>query len=674
MGAMPSPALYSVPGLGGAPLEIGLRQRQSARFGLGSAGLPSRAPCGLAGPGAGYRRPCRILTLGVGMALLFILSSPASFGADYYFSSCAAGGQGTKASPWCLDPDGDGTRESIMYLFDGTAPEAAPGDNISLCAGTCDGSGSATYRPNRTGSNVYWFCANRGGSSGLPITIQNYPGETVVISGDSDGNGSYAGPPDVDTLITNACRNGIEYITWKGNDVPGNGQEKSKGLVLEKSGGRMVTLDTVTVPAGTDYDIGGPDGWIFDGLIFRYSGSPMWNGVTPPISFFASGCSVYDVGAAAIKVAALTGPFTVQNSIVHSVCGFIHRNTNNDGGGGQFLFQNNEYYNAASVSEDFLNIRSSDHSQYASFIWRGNYVHDVYGAFHPKDRTRDYIIEDNTIACLGEYKLFADGRCGDATVVDESTSGDYTGTTYNVTIRRNKIFSVATSPSFSTCSTCPSSCCGWFLEDVIWRTTCDPAKGYCTKSGGLIENNMIWNHYSATGGECEKGAICVTSNNDDVTVRNNTIFGGNGYGISLIGSGRNYPVYNNLVMATGLEPIHTGAGYSSGTGLTFNNTWRASGNVYDGAIVKTCSQVPSFGIGNNCAQAQLLNTSGAVGLFDLHLAPGDTVDRGTGTIGPSDDVDRQFRIAPIDLGADQALPIDPTDTVAPPAPGNLRFL
>jgi len=141
-------------------------------------------------------------------------------------------------------------------------------------------------------------------------------------------------------------------------------------------------------------------------------------------------------------------------------------------------------------------------------------------------------------------------------------------------------------------------------------------------------------------------------------------------GLIDVGEGRD----NNVVMATGLESIHTGSGYSSGTGLTFNNTWRASGNIYDGAIVRTCSQVPSFGTGNNCAQAQFLNTSGAVGSVDLHLAPGDTVDRGTGTTGPSDDIDRQFRTAPIDLGADQTLPIDPTDTVPPETPANLRFL
>src|SRR5207249_6651461 len=239
---------------------------------------------------------------------------------------CSVGGQGTKASPWCLDPNSDGTKESIMVLFDGNAPDAAPGDNIYLCAGACDGTGSATYNVSPTAPS-YWFCSTISGTSAQPITIQNYPGETVTISGDTNGNGTYDSTIDVGNLITNACAKYVTNIVWKGNNVGSN-----KGLILEKSGGRMVTLDNSDVPSGADYYVGGPDGWVFDGLMLRYVGGVMWGGG----SFYAGGCYSGSQNHV-FQIHGLTGPFTVKHCIIHSFCGFAHRDGNNNGGGA-FLF------------------------------------------------------------------------------------------------------------------------------------------------------------------------------------------------------------------------------------------------------------------------------------------------------------------------------------------------
>jgi hypothetical protein len=619
------------------------------------------------------RRPSRR----VPRLLLFLLLSGASIplarGADYYFSDCATGGQGTKASPWCLDPNSDGTRESIMFLFDGTAPEAAPGDNIYLCAGACDGTGTATYRPSRIGGNPYWFCANHGGTQSSPITIQNYPGETIIISGDnSDGGGSlghYDGTTDLDNLITNACAAYITDIAWKGNDVPGNGQESSRGLILEKSGGRMVALDTADAPSG--HYVGGPDGWLFDGVVLRYSGTLMWSDrSTLPTSFYDSTCT-NNVNQTAMKTEGVTRQFTVRNSVIHSVCGFAHRNTNNDWGG-SFLFENNEYYNLGQVNADFYNINAVDFSHYSSFIWRGNYIHDVSGGLVPKDRTRNVIIEDNLFACLGDYQLTKDGRCDWAIDIDESTSGSFTGTTFNITIRRNKVYSVASNPTFNA-TTCPGSGCGWFLGSIGWVTTCDPTKGYCTNSGGLIENNMVWNHRTATSGDCEQGGICVRSNNDDITVRNNTVFGGV-RGISLLGTGRNYPVYNNVVASTSAESLWAASGYGTPTGITFNNFYKASGTAVSVDVSTfTCGTIGTLGSSNKCAAPTFLNpTASSPDQCDYHLRSSDTADLKVGIPGALDDIDKQTRTGPVDLGADQIS--SSTDTVPPATVNNLRFV
>jgi hypothetical protein len=665
------------PQVEGVPqLRNGLLQRQAAGSilkVLARRQPPARQDPARAGIFPTARLLRRFLPI-IWTALFALFLGSASFGADYYFSDCATGGQGTKASPWCLDPNSDGKRESLMYLFDGNAPEAAPGDNIFLCAGDCDGSGTATYRPSRTGSGSYWFCSTISGTPSSPITIQNYPGETVIISGDNaDGGGSlghYDGTSDLDSLITNSCSTNITNITWKGYDVPGNGQERNRGLILEKSGARMVTLDSADVVSG--YYVGGPTGWVFDGLVFRYSGQLMWSDhPTLPISFYASTCT-NNVNQTAMKTEGLTGTFTVRNSVFHSICGFAHRNTNNDAGGGSFLFENNEYYNLGQVNADFYNIRTGDPSHYTSFIWRGNYVHDVDGGIVPKDRTRSVVIEDNTFACLGQYQLTSDGRCSYAIDIDESTSGSYTGTTFDIIIRRNKVYSVATNPSFSSTS-CPGSGCGWFLAAIAWRTSCDPSKGYCTNSGGLIENNMVWNHKTPTGGDCEKGGICVQSNNDDIIVRNNTVYGGV-RGITLLGSGRNYPVYSNLVASTSEENLWASSGYSSGSAILQNNLYKSSGTVgnINGATF-ACSGIGGLGSNNKCAAPTFVNPSApSVGQNDYHLSPSDSNDRGAGAPGCSDDIDKQARTGQIDIGADQVS--SSSDTTPPATVNNLRFL
>ena len=86
-------------------------------------------------------RGVRAFLLGVAALALADTASAAT----YWFSSCATGGAGTQSNPYCLDPTGSGNKTSFRYLMDGSAPDVVAGDTIYLCAGACDGTGSATY-------------------------------------------------------------------------------------------------------------------------------------------------------------------------------------------------------------------------------------------------------------------------------------------------------------------------------------------------------------------------------------------------------------------------------------------------------------------------------------------------------------------------------------------------
>ena len=62
------------------------------------------------------------------------------------------------------------------------------------------------------------------------------------------------------------------------------------------------------------------------------------------------------------------------------------------------LFENNEYYNLHTVSNDF-----GGHNH----VWRGNYMHDFSNGIVIEDKMKDIIIEDNTFT-----SNFAGDRAG----------------------------------------------------------------------------------------------------------------------------------------------------------------------------------------------------------------------------------------------------------------------
>jgi hypothetical protein len=625
--------------------------------------------------------------------IVMLLLPSLVMGATYYASDCATGGDGSQGSPYCLDYANDGVNESIMVLFDGVNSgnnhEAAAGDTIYLCAGACDGSGSTTYHVSNThASPYYWFCSTITGTSGAPITIQNYPGEKIIINGNSDssvdGNGfeTYQSGTDVDNLINNACSTGIRYIQWKGNDISNDAHcasaltspEDCKGLIFEKSGGIMALLQTVDV-AGTDpntWGINGPTGWSFDGVVMRYSGPKMWSGVSPPISFLASTCT-NNQNQTAILVEGVEGPFTVKNSVFHSICGFVHRDEINNAGGGAFLFDNNEYYNAGQVTADFGNVNPVNPNLYSTFTVSNNYIHDVNSGIIIKERNRGWDVVGNTIACLGVWQVDSAGRCFNAIQTDQSTTAPgFYGTTCDIKIRKNRIIQAATSDPDLSSRTCPGdTACGWWSLPLDWATTLDPSHGYCSTSNSVIENNMISRWGTGAGGtDCDKASIAYRSDDTDVTIQNNTTYSSDnstgGFGIVVCSTGAP-TIKNNLIRTTGWPALETLTA-TSVSGVTFNNfkptvatdtAVKLNGTGYSCNLVNQIGgSADSLPASNICKEPTLITTIPMTGdptLWNLHLSASDTADKDAGTTGASDDIDGTSRPqgSATDIGADE---------------------
>ncbi|HEU5182515.1 MAG TPA: hypothetical protein VFW45_17140, partial [Candidatus Polarisedimenticolia bacterium] len=60
-----------------------------------------------------------------------------------------------------------------------------------------------------------------------------------------------------------------------------------------------------------------------------------------------------------------------------------------------------------------------------------------------------------------------------------------------------------------------------------------------------------------------------------------------------------------------------------------------------------------FGRNNRSAASTLVNVAGAIGTWDLHLASTDASCKDRGTTGSAQDIDRDTRAAPVDIGADE---------------------
>jgi hypothetical protein len=564
------------------------------------------------------RLGCPALTI-LACLPMVLFATPAG-ATTYYFSDCAVGGAGTQANPYCLDPAGTGTPVSFEYLMDGVPPDVVAGDTIDLCAGPCDGTGTSTYHLGVSGTTsmdnyTYAISPVVSGTQSAPITIQTFPGETVVLSGDTNGDGiPQTTEPDILITDTTAAGQDKAWYVWK-------------NIIFEKARTIMFYLNS------------NPANWTFDNIEVRYFSTQMWNGG-----------SVYDVGCTnqtggyVFKLADLAAPLTVRNSRFHHICGAVHRHTVNQSTSALFLSENNEYYNVSVVTNDF---------QGGHETWRGNYMHDFIDGITIEDDMKYVTIEDNIVACWGDYKQDFDGRCLRAITVDDGENTSATaGMTHDITIRRNRVYGhVVGSYGGSTV--------GYFLCGIRMIAT-----NNTQPINVVIENNMIWFHQGWSSDPICAAGIGVLTNRSEVIVQNNTIYNAD-YGIAADATlaGIAYTIRNNLVIRSNYNGNHQvgllvqpNAAGSAVLNNNLNNDGLGDPVMTVGTTNYNCSQMAGYQSGNKCAATQFVRTTGAVNLWDLHLLPTDTVNKDAGIPGPSDDIDKEPRTGIVDIGADELPP------------------
>jgi len=669
-------------------------------------------------------RPGKLFAHGL-LAFGLFVGPGAAWGADHYFSDCGctasdacrqalcdvnpgASGcgmmpvRGTRENPWCLDPGGDGVKESFDYLMDGSAPELAPGDTVRLCAGACDGAGTATWwlqthvgwpssNAACTGAYRVVFDMEVSGTAAQPITITPYcvgsSCETVVLSGDSNNDGIFNPGVDADRFVSDIDCDGSTYVgghgyyKWLG-DPDG---DHAPNLVIEKVDFYVFGLQQ------------NAPGWVIDGLELRYMSGRFFGPLSPGSDGAGQvGCTNNEgERGTAFNVSRNTASISMTNNIIHHGCFAALRPINNCAGnnqscvGGQtsMIFSDNTIYNMGAIINGH---------QGRNWVITGNRAWDNFDGIGIEEQVTNVLVEDNRLSCMGQYMVNLVGsawKCRAAIYVSDGDNPPSDGcadaggagglcTARDIRIRRNRIFGKSYSGELSQGR-------GFLLGGIAF---------YAHNSTGdlgtsVIENNMIWhvqqaddctsgNFYALAPNDVREAGLGVYSS-DTLVIQNNTVYDTACWGL-MIGGG-SHVVRDNLVQ----QSVRHADGsdlpevllMSDALGSTFMNN-NLSPGTGTGTVVRVCdstgvcstsyacSQISgSFGSGNKCLTTAFVRTSGGREDWDLHLGNGDTANLDGGVASVAEDIDRQTRVGLPDIGADER---NTQDTSAPAAPTQVQ--
>jgi hypothetical protein len=678
-----------------------------------------------------------------GTLLLFaglMLAAPAmSLAADYYFSDCGcaanAACQGTfcelnptavgcisnppaagaKGNPWCLDPDRSGRRRSFDFLMDGPAPEAAAGDTIYLCAGACDGTGSATWylQPhlNSATGRYVLFDPQIGSTSSVIINIRAHTGENVTISGDADADSHYTAGVDAqrfwDSLVNGSSTNAKTGYQLTGFTIE-KFAERTFNIVYA-SGGPFI-IDGMTVQKGGAGTIG--DGYF--GALTGDGGMAAMGCTNTSAQLTLINESVDNYATFIFGHNKNGASLTVRNSTIRQNCQVMVRSNGNCfGQSGSATATDTENCNPAYSAGDITIQNNTIYSVFGlhnghqgrGWTWVNNVAYDFWDGLSAEENVIDVTLTDNDFSCRGTYKTDANGKCrtairisdgdiGEINCNDDGSGGLPHCGTRNVTIARNRIWGNASSPAS-----------GFLLGGIYYG-----AHNASSLNGGLasatIENNMIWYSQSSSGcnpfssSNIHESPLSIASN-DSITVRNNTLYNNgcpaylqSGSSASAGGTGPVAHRFINNILSFShyysggsntvelfVDPeaaistitnnnFHNGGDSATANLLCLSGTgsMSVSGGCVGGTYIP-CASLPTLGTANICQPTPFRSVSGAKKDWDLHLALNDTVNKDRGTPGPLVDIDKQARAGACDIGADE---VDSQDTQAPIPPRDVQ--
>jgi len=680
----------------------------------------------------------RRLAVAILVAGLSFVGQKTAQAGQYYFSDCgcsaaatcqgafcnlnptAAGcssapAPGSLGNPWCLDPGSTGLKNSFDYLMDGTAPDVSAGDTIYLCAGACDGTGSATWylEPHlNSATGAYTvFDPAIGSTSSVIINIKPYPGETVTLSGDANNDNVYTAGTDAQRFW-DSRKNGSSTTAYMGYQLSGFTVEKFAERtfnISEASGGPFV-VDNLTVQRGGAGGVGngyfaalqGDGGMAAMGCTNTTGQRDIINNALDSYATFIFG---HNRNGASL---------TVKNSTIRQNCQIVARSNGNCyGPGGTTTPADveacNPAYSSGNITFDHNTIYSvfgvHNGHQGRGWTWTNNIIYDFYVGIGTEENVQSTTITDNNISCRGIYKTDQYGKCRTAITINDGDAGeqncndDGSGglphcSTNKVVIARNRIWGANyyTTP-------------GFLLGGISYS-----AHNSSSLNGGLasatIENNFIWFTQRTSGcspfsnNDFAESPLNIATS-DPITVRNNTIYN-NGCpvylrtGVSAYegGTGAVAHIFTNNIVSYG----HYYSGGSDVVELfvdaSATNSTISNNNFYYGAdssssnlvcvagtggmgssggcssgTYKSCSSVPTFGTSNICQATNYKNLAGAKEIWDLHLDLGDTVNKDKGLPGPLEDIDKQPRTGACDIGADE---VDSQDSTPPAAPQGVQ--
>lgn len=629
----------------------------------------------------------------------------------WWFSNCATGGSGTQADPFCLKPTGADRNLSVMWLFNGTAPEAATGDSIFLCCGGTggcqDARSSCTYHVDCTTTAPYseggsvWFMPNKDG----PITIQGWD-DDVTISGDRNGNGvadnGSEGPStcvvgqDVSSALwasfsTSASRrnytwSNINFDKWSrnffGDDNFGGIGWAFQNVTIDEIGGAAWGVTTgIGSIAACDYRV-------IDGPPFGFY---LWGG--------GSGTNTQNV--------------FLLNVTLKRVCGFGLRDIlGGHGTNGTVKILNSTFEDMSQVA-NVWGSWSWATNQGQHFTFQGNQVKGFGSGLALENQNKGAQIIGNTFTCPEAYNENVSPFAHECRLPITINQGDYAGQRNGANadhrIEQNIIYGMRAAGDSASLN-------GWMRDGIVYRDSCrvnsectgvgtpwccclSAGNGTCNSSssgtscstgtgiddyrygcgGGAyldaIVNNVI---YSIARNESDSApgfnAIDITRNSS-IYVENNTIYGAKESGISLtsgVSTGDSasdlttgsaiqttFALDNNIVSSSGGAEVSVAANTTAQ--LRNDNLYDGTGNILaiSGGASYTCADIATINtLGNNCAGVDpscnvcsapsYKNVSGTKDTWDFHI-PVTGPDYNVSNFGPPVDYELQPR------------PFDPTN-------------